>query len=116
MDGHAVAYPRSHPSMRSFAGNTAVGSGALQNNDFFGAGVANFNDAVGAFALNNNIDGTTLLASPRFSLISSPMETPPLVMSRSRLMTRPEAVLPTTMQQLAVRRSSVTLMAVITPP
>src|SRR5205085_3631752 len=59
---------------------------------------------------------TTLLATPRFSLMLSALKTPPLVMSRSRLMTRPEAVLPTTTRQLAVGRSSETLMAVRTQP
>jgi hypothetical protein len=39
--------------------NTAVGQGALENNDFNGggAGMANFNTAVGAHALGGNIDG-----------------------------------------------------------
>jgi Chaperone of endosialidase len=36
--------------------NTAVGQGALENNDYTGAGMANFNTAVGAHALGN-IDG-----------------------------------------------------------
>src|SRR5881392_1289037 len=59
---------------------------------------------------------TTLLATPRFSLMLSALKTPPLVMSRSRLMTLMEWVWPTTTQQLAVRRSSITLMAVRTQP
>src|SRR6266498_4323803 len=54
---------------------------------------------------------TTLLANPRFSLIRSPLKTPPLVMSRSRLMTSPDSALPTSTRQLAVLRSSITLMA-----
>src|SRR6476620_5005649 len=59
---------------------------------------------------------TTLLATQRFSSIQSPLKTPPLVMLRSRLMTRADSVLPTTTWQLAVRRSSITLMAARTQP
>src|SRR6266481_9222676 len=57
---------------------------------------------------------TTLLATPRFSLIRSPLKTPPLVMSRSRLMTLVDPVWALTTRQLAVRRFSITLMAVRT--
>src|SRR5206468_662068 len=57
---------------------------------------------------------TTLLATPRFSIILSPLQTPPLVMSRSRLMTRTHSASPTTTWQLALRRCSITLMAVKT--
>ena len=38
--------------------NAAVGTFALQNNDSSGAGTANFNTAVGGFALQANVDGT----------------------------------------------------------
>src|SRR6266496_1306150 len=54
---------------------------------------------------------TTLLANPRFSLMLSAPKTPPLVMSRSRLMTSPDSALPTSTRQLVVLRSSITLMA-----
>src|SRR6266566_408216 len=57
---------------------------------------------------------TTLLATPRFSIILSPLQTPPLVMSRSRLMTGMGSALPTTTWQLALWRCSITLMAVKT--
>src|SRR5882724_10230687 len=57
---------------------------------------------------------TTLLATTRFSLTCTPLKTQPLVMSRSRLMTRADSVWPTTTRQLALRRSSITLMAVRT--
>ena len=52
--------------------NAAVGTFALQNNDSSGAGTADFNTAVGGFALLANVDGT---------------ETPPLVLVRSNLET-----------------------------
>jgi hypothetical protein len=38
--------------------NAAVGQFALQNNDSSGAGTADFNTAVGGFALKANVDGT----------------------------------------------------------
>jgi hypothetical protein len=38
--------------------NAAVGTFALQNNDSSGNGTANFNTAVGGFALKSNVDGT----------------------------------------------------------
>src|SRR5207248_3480982 len=43
----------------SGAQNTAIGDLALQSNDATGAGTANFNTAVGASAMSNNVTGSS---------------------------------------------------------
>ena len=48
---------------------------------------------------------TMLLAIPRSLEISMPLRTPPLVISRLRIMTRLQTAMPTTTWQLALRRS-----------
>ena len=50
------AIPRSFRNING-AANTAVGDLALENNDATGDGDANFNMAVGASALLNNVNG-----------------------------------------------------------
>lgn len=48
--------------------NTAVGDLALQDNDSNGAGLANFNTAVGAQALQSNVEGDSNNAVGAFAL------------------------------------------------
>src|SRR4029077_20062279 len=59
---------------------------------------------------------TTLLAPTHFSSMLTALQTPPLVITRSGIMTRMQLVWPTTTRQLALWRSSVTLMVVRTQP
>src|SRR5215475_10122915 len=47
--------------------NTAIGADALFNNDYLGAGLANFNTAVGADALEGNLDGAANTAIGDFA-------------------------------------------------
>src|SRR6266496_5546658 len=59
---------------------------------------------------------TTLLATTRFSSMLSVLQTPPLVITRSGIMTRMHSVWAITTRQLALWRSSITLMVVRTQP
>jgi hypothetical protein len=93
--------------------NTAVGTAALLFNDS-----GSHNNAIGVDALITTLTETStpLLAVPRFLQIFTALRTLPLVMKRSRVMTRLETGLGTSIRQLALRRSFLTLMAIQTPP
>ena len=117
--------------------NTAIGYAALNSNLTAGG-----NTAVGyersclmtSLQTASHLAGTTMLSAPmrslvtltdtatmllaptRFSSMLMALQTPPLVIIRSGIMTRMHSVWPITTRQLALWRSSVTLMAVRTQP
>ena len=94
----------------------AVGDGALAFNDFFGDGIANFNNAVGAFALVNNTDGFGNNAVGNSALFNNQNAAENTALGDVALAFNDAdgPGLPTTTRQLAVRRSLITLMAVRT--
>ena len=115
----AVGYAALNSNLTA-GGNTAVGYDALLFNDSFAHGfpLGWYNNAVGANALTSNVDGYSndAFGTMRFSSMLAALQTPPLVIIRSGIMTRMQSVWPITTRQLALWRSSITLMVVRTPP
>ena len=115
--------------------NTAIGYAALNSNLTAGGNTAVGYDALlfnDALQTASHLAGTTMLLAPvrslitlmdtattllamtRFSSMLSALQTPPSVITRSGIMTRMRSAWPITTRQLALWRSSITLMAVRT--
>ena len=115
----AVGYAALNRNLTA-GGNTAVGYDAL----LFNGSVASGFPLAGLTMLSAPMrslitltdTATTLLATTRFSSMLMALQTPPLVITRSGIMTRMHSVWPTTTRQLALRHSSIMLMAVRTQP
>jgi hypothetical protein len=109
---------------------TAVGCAALFSNTTGGFNTASGtfalflntegenNTAIGDRALQNNTTGSLLTPSVRALSLLVPLlsRTLPLALRRSSLMTRADSALASTTRQLAILRSTITLIPLITPP